>query len=284
MTDHPAQVTGPVAVGDTVTIAVIAAPPPPPPPPVITPVASAPLVVTGDDILVSGKNFTGSGQSGAAIQAHGTPGRHIKRLTIRGCTATNFNIAVWAEYVDELVIEDNLGFVNLGYAGILALGGIGGSLARNVINHIGPQSLWKTTDGEIDAYGIALVHGAFTSDIRIAGNIIEDVPWWQGINAHNGTRITIEDNKVRRVRRAIWLAPTSADTIVDCIVQRNRVEQAVSAQPTALFISNSDGCKFIANSIDTSWPVNPDGGEWKNYVRDYAPASRNLVRSGNMRV
>jgi hypothetical protein len=244
--------------------------------------ASGPLIVTTNDVTIEGRSFTGTKGSGYAIHAVGTAADPVRNLTIRNCTTSGFNVAIWLEHVANVTVE-NCSIDDAGYAGILALNAIGGRFAGNVIRRVGPQTVWRTGDPEIDAYGIAFEHGALSSDVVVDGNLIEDVPQWQGINAHNGTDLTISNNVVRRVRRAYWFAPTPADSLVSIVVTGNRAEQARSDQPTAYFISDSDNCSITGNSLDTSFPVNADGGEWLNFIRDYLAISRGLVRSGNVR-
>jgi hypothetical protein len=243
---------------------------------------SGPIIVTTNDVTIDGRSFTAPKGSGYAIHAVGTAASPVRNLVIRNCTTSGFNVAIWLEHVANVVVE-NCSIDDAGYAGILALNAIGGRFAGNVIRRVGPQTLWRTGDPEVDAYGIAFEHGALSSDVTVDGNLIEDVPQWQGINAHNGTDLTISNIVVRRVRRAYWFAPTPADSLVSITVTGNRAEQAVSDQPTAYFISDSDNCSFTGNYLDTSFPVEADGGEWLNFVRDYLAVSRGLVRSGNVR-
>jgi hypothetical protein len=192
---------------------------------------------------------------------------------------------VWAEHVANLIVDDNV-MVNPGYAGVLVLNGIGGDISRNLIQRVGPQTLWKVGDPEVDAYGIAFVHGDLSSGFKVDANVIEDVPQWQGINAHNLASSTWTNNVVRRVRRAYWLAPTSVDAITSVTVSGNRAESALSAQPTAFFVSNSSGVSFTSNFVSSTYQPSADGPDgsgctWRNLIRDYAPCSVNLIRSGN---
>ena len=254
--------------------------PTPTPPP--TGGTSGSIIVTTNDVTIDGKAFSGTKGTGYAIHAVGTASNPVRNLVIRNCTISGYNVAIWLEHVANVTVQ-GCTISDAGYAGILILNGIGGTLSGNTIRRTGPQTLWRTGDPEVDAYGIAFEHGALSSDITVDGNLIEDVPQWQGINAHNGTDLTISNNVVRRVRRAYWFAPTSVDSLNGINVTGNRAEQAVSDQPTAYLISDSDNCTVTGNSLDTSFPVNADGGEWLNYVRDYLNVSRGLVRSGNVR-
>lgn len=266
------------------TDTIIIDPPPVIPPPVV-PVASPPINVTADNVTIADKAFSGTPGTGYGIQAIGTATKTIKNLTIRRCTFSGFNTAIYGVFVDNLIVEDCTIDGPL-YAGVLLFSVVGGSVSRNAIRHIGPQNL-SSGDGNTNAYGIAFSSqgtNRVSSDMTADANVIEDIPSWMGINTHSGVRLTWTNNICRRVRRAYFLAPFAGTRIVNCRVTGNRAEALLpgTLDPTAFFIENSDGCAVTGNFISTTYKPDPDGGEWLNYVRDYLAASKTLTRSGNV--
>lgn len=241
---------------------------------------SGPLVIRSSNVTVSDKTFVGTTGQGYAIQALGTQTGRIANLTIRRCTFSGFYITIWAAYVDHLVIEDCT-IEDPSYAGIITISCVGGNVSRNTIRRVGMGMPPAT-----NAYGIAFTDsgGPSTTDILCDGNVIEDVPTWIGINTHNGERLVWTNNTTRRVRRAFFLAPNTPRTVLDCVVSNNRAESPGSAlDPTAFFTDHTTNCRVTDNWLSLDWPVQPDGGDWLDYVYDQLSSSTGLVRSGNVR-
>ena len=268
-----------VVPGDTIIVDPAPVVTPPPPPPAIKP--SGPLVISTSGQVIDSLSFTGS--SGYGIHATGTSSKPIQGLTIRNCTFSGaFFGSIWAEFVNLIDIE-GCTIDGASYSGVMLISCVGGKVVTNTIRKIGPQVM---NDSSTNAYGIALTDtgGPATSGVLVDGNLIEDIPTWQGVNTHNGQNLTISNNRTNRVRRAYWLAPVSGKRVTGCKVTGNTAGPlaAGTLDPTAFFVSDSDGCSFTGNHIDPSYPVG-SGAEWVNYVRDYGNASTNLVRSGNTR-
>ena len=270
----------------------------PAPPPVVTPPPTGTLQQIIDGVQAGGSvdltGWTGSGGAritkpvtikGGAVTVTSGNAVSVESLgvTLDGFAASGSKTAysaVWATHADELHVL-NCKIADFVYAGVMVLESVGGSVSRNLIQRIGVGGA-----NNANAYGIAFSDegGPATSDFLCDANVIEDVPTWQGINTHNGVRLTWTNNVVRRCRRAYWLAPVGTRRIVSCVVKGNRAESVPLPvyDPTAYFIQNSDGCSFIGNSMSADYPHPADGGEWLAGIRDYGNGSTGLVRSGTV--
>ena len=213
------------------------------------------LDITGTNVVLDGMTLTGAGAGSAQNEyASGVWTDAATNLEVKNCTITNFR-----------------------YGGVMIWSTSGANIHDNYIGQIAPGEV-----SEGNAYGIAFSDfgDPVSSDCVADTNVIEDIPTWQGINTHNGLRITISNNTMRRVRRGIWLAsPAGRPSPTDCIVTGNRLEDPEVASQTGIFLSETVGSYVHDNQISLSY--SPSGGDYINYVRDYGSASTGYSISGN---
>jgi parallel beta-helix repeat protein len=108
---------------------------------------------------------------------------------------------VYGRFLTNFVI-DTLSIKNIYYTGIGIASGIHGRIKTNYIDNV---------VGTPNAYGIftsrtetdSLVTDPRSDDITIGGNVVRNVPNWDGINTHGGSRHTITGNNVYNCQRGI---------------------------------------------------------------------------------
>ncbi len=189
---------------------------------------------TGSELDITGCSFSGSARitramriSGGTLNVRsGDTGLSIRGsgVTIDGMKLVGNGTAyggIWATDVHDVAIKrvTVTGFV---YAGIMFISVSGGSITGSTIKNIGVTG-W---DASMNAYGIALTDtgGAPTSDVLVDGNVIDNVPTWEGIDTHGGRRLTITDNVIHRTNRAIRIIGSANGPPQDIVVSRNRMD------------------------------------------------------------
>ena len=239
----------------------------------VTSIASAPIVVTTNDVTIDGVTITSSGSSGVGIYVAGSASAPIRNLTIRNCTIKGFDTAIEARHVENLVVE-NCVITDANYAGIAVYSGVGGRIAGNTIQRIGygRTDFEDSTEGN-NAYGITLdrAHtGNLTTDPQttgfvVDGNTVEDVPLWMCLNAHAATDTSFSNNTVLRCPRAIFVAgdgDTPNNLPRNITISGNRLEQAVTTSggttdKTGITISSLQGGSITNNAVSATYDNNP---------------------------
>lgn len=230
--------------------------------PVSTP--SRPIVVTKDDTTITGVTIVGSG-TGSGISAIGTAKDPIENLTIRDCTIRGFETGIEVRHVKNLTIE-GCTIDDSTYAGILVISGIGGRISDNVIRKVGYYTPLDTVN-ENNAYGIALTRIATTdfvtdpatSDFVVDSNTVEDVPYWHCLDTHAGQDITFSHNITRRCPRPIFITVDGIDSQPRRVtVSGNRLEQALQVSggtdARAITLVNLQTGTIDGNTISQSYP------------------------------
>lgn len=221
--------------------------------PTLTP--SNPLVISGDNITIENKAFTGTTGVGYGIWAVGTASNHITNLTIRNSTFRGFQAAIWAGFVDNILIE-NVTIDNARYAGIMVLSATGGTIRGNTVRHIGQDQPALT-----NAYGIAIsqqnpASDPLSIDVVVYNNVVEDIPTWEALDTHGGQRIIFRNNIVRYSRRGVMITSSSSSGIArDCIVDGNQFLSPVSnpsGDQYAVVLVQPNNTQVINNTI-TGW-------------------------------
>jgi hypothetical protein len=220
--------------------------------------------VTSDNVTIDGVVITSSSQSGTAISAIGTWQAPIRNLTIRNCRIDGFNTAIEARHVENLVI-DHCTITDALYGGIMVFSGVGGRITNNTIQRIGYQ-VQPTID--VNAYGIALSRVATTSlqtdprssNFTVSGNVITDIPTWQGLDTHAGSNLTLSDNIIRRTMRPIFITGDSAGNHALAVsITGNRLEQAEDfpggSGLAAVTLVNLQGGSVTNNAISVTYPT-----------------------------
>src|SRR5690606_2129146 len=162
------------------------------------------LRITSGDVNVLGLTVAGPGGSyiansiGIAILGS-SAAVPIRNVTLRdvGVRDVPFR-GIYAEHVRGIVIDN-------AYVRSIVYSGIGvWSVAEGSITNCRIQSITNTGYPNNNAYGIELSRRETsnlsteprTSDILVSGNLVTDVPTWEGIDTHAGPRIRIVGNTV----------------------------------------------------------------------------------------
>lgn len=215
--------------GLTPDVPVPPVPAPPVPGPLPPQVASGPLQFTADNQVIEnvvidvapGQPMTiGLQTSGttSSVYGKGHKGCILRNVTLRGRQWGALLIDMDDVQLIDVIVTD------VNYCGIGIFGGARPQLIRPTVKRVGmlrDGSGNPSIGDAANSYGIkfeAGTAGGGTSGMSSGGlvdhAVIEDVPLWQGINAHAGTNMTIQDCIVRRCPRAYFFAgQVSAFTI-----------------------------------------------------------------------
>ena len=169
---------------------------------------TAGLYVTADNVTIRGLHLVGpqyaaSQASGRAIFAEGS----AYNSYISGFKVINNRIDTWGanavtmRFVQDFDISHNY-MNNLYYAGVLTYSATQGVISKNIIDTIVGTPL---------AYGITLNRDELDSlttaprsaDIDVSGNVVTNVPYWEGLDTHGGQRINFDHNEIYGVKIGI---------------------------------------------------------------------------------
>jgi hypothetical protein len=214
--------------------------------------AQALLSVTAPDVTLNGQTFDGTGNS----QGYGS--------------------AIWATAAHRLHVA-NFRATHFRYGGVMLWQSHTVLIEQGYIGQISPGS-----PVDLNAYGVAFSAtggGADGFSSGIAQDlVIEDIPSWMGMNAHNASDMTWQRITCRRVRRAFFADPDGSYVINNAKILFCRAEAQSTVQPGGYFIGNSSNSTFADNYLSNTYGAPGDGGEWVQGIRDYGGASTNLVR------
>ncbi len=219
------------------------------------------LTVLADDVTIDGVAIAGPqadsfSSDEIGVLAPGTANRPIQRLTIRnGSFRSLGNAGIWLEHAHDVTVADNI-VEDVVYGGIMTLSAAGGRIVGNVVRRIGVRGSEANSE---NAYGIAITRGSGSldaeppsTDVVVRGNLIEDVPTWEGLDTHAGLRISFEGNTTRRVARPIVIT-TDADghRSADIVVTGNRFEEplAVPRSGIVVIIQSADRVTITSNVV-----------------------------------
>lgn len=180
--------------------------------------ASSPaIVVPNSNVVIDGVTLIGPGNTtlsnSRGIQAIGVVGAPLREITIRNAKISGFRqVGIWLQHVDGFTVE-NCEISDCQYAGVHCMSVFHGMVKGNRISHITGTPL---------AYGITinkasepLATAPRSTDVTITGNVITDVPNWEGIDTHGGERINITSNTVAGCKIGIAVVPAKDAPAVD---------------------------------------------------------------------
>lgn len=133
----------------------------------------------------------------------------LNSIVISGCIISHFGYAgISSLFVSRFEFSNNEIF-DIGYGGIMTSSCNKGKIKDNAVHDIIQGS------GAVNSYGIALSHlgstpitvNPPTDTVVVYGNLIENVPNWEGIDTHGGTNLTIQNNIVNNCKFAIACVP-----------------------------------------------------------------------------
>ena len=239
--------------------------PTPMPTPAPTPTKSPPIVGKSDQTYTD-LEITDTTLLGSAFTLTGLTNVRLVRPHIRG-----FRLGIYATKVSGLTIEDP-DIADCDYAGIAAFSCDHLTVTGGSISRIGFTKDPATGFQGNNAYGVMLNRSESAnvttdppcSDCLIQGVSIADVPLWQGVNAHAGTRVQITDNHIEGCPRGIFIAgsPTPAGTQtlthpLSFTIARNSVTRAVQKTGGAplqpIMLAGLQGDYLTDNKVGTSY-------------------------------
>lgn len=177
---------------------------------------SAPVVeIRSSDVTIDGISLYGHSRGSPiksmiandlAIKATGDhETRPLRNLTIRNVTVEGFGwMGIYISYAKNVTIE-RCSIKYIGYAGIVFLSVEGGAITDNVVDTV-------SSSGPVNWYGISLTRdpgkpvsmSIRTTNIRIAHNIVKNIPNWTGIDIHAGSNCVVEGNRVSNTKNGMY--------------------------------------------------------------------------------
>jgi len=242
--------------------------------------------ITSSSVTLDGMAISGPGDYPAmggeyGIHVLGTHSARLSGINIRNCSVYNNRYSgIWVVSTSGLTIHHNtVGDCQL--SGITILDTVGGTVDWNRVSRI---SMNPDPALGHNSYGITLdTAGAGTEsyDVTVSDNVVEDVPWWHGLDTHSGQRISFLRNIVRNCSRGMFITQSTIAPL-DIVVRDNWLFQGTATYdlvPVTLYGAN--GITFTNNRY-IGW-----GGQGPSEATpwyDYAGASTRLVNGGGNRV
>ena len=127
---------------------------------------------------------------------------------------------VLAHAVSGLVVRDCT-ITDIGYAGIMGVSLTDSQIVGNTVQRIG----MRLANGD-NAYGIAISNYSgepVSSDVKVDGNTVEDVPTWHALDTHSGLRVAFTNNTVRRASRGLFITDGTGSRATDITVAGNQI-------------------------------------------------------------
>lgn len=165
--------------------------------------------VTICGVTLDGPQYLTSAGTQHGIYAYGADSsNYISNINIQNCIFTNWGFyGIYLKYVSNFKANFNR-ITNCYYGGIVGLSCEHGSMSINDINNIVATP---------NAYGImasrdtsdSLVTDPRSDNIDIIGNTIRNVVYWEGIDTHAGSNITIYGNRVLGCKHGIVATPAN---------------------------------------------------------------------------
>jgi hypothetical protein len=202
---------------------------------------------------------------------------YLEDVVLRDCKVSSWGRAgISLKYVSDFAV-DNCKAQNIAVLGITSSSSKKGKIVHNHVDTVGSG---------VDTYGIAmtrfnsdsLVTEPRSEDIECAHNLVENVPFWEGIDTHGGKKLSIDNNVIKGCKVGIALVNArnlaGVDTFasLDCSVSRNKIDSLVS-----------DGSKshgIIMAGVDTAGVGTATeyatGGIIGNIIRGHGDQSSNL--------
>ncbi len=206
-------------------------------------------------MTLDGLTITGSQHSAYNSREIGIyVGSAVASLTVRNCYVSNFGESgMWLGHVTGLQVDHNT-VRDVVYAGIMVLSGKGGGVTNNLVERVGVVGS-EANSG--NAYGISLSQqnpavDPPTTDFKVTGNTVNDVPTWTAIDTHSGQRNVFQGNTVTGSYRGIFVTGYATARALDNDVSGNTVH-GFSGSYWALTSVYSTGGD-IRNNVIVSWP------------------------------
>jgi parallel beta-helix repeat protein len=236
------------------------------------------LTVSANNVTIDGTTITGPGSSTYDSSSYGIlisgSGVVIQNATISQVRSSG----IWVNFASGLTLYRN-SISDATFSGITALGMTGGTIRENTVRRIGVANVAELGH---NSYGITLdTAGAGTEsyDVTVANNVVEDVPWWHGLDTHSGQRIQFIGNTVRRCSRGLFISKATIAPL-DIVVADNQIlgPSPVTWNLTPVTLSAVNGATFTGNLI-SGWGAYspPASAPWY----DYGNRSTRLSASGN---
>jgi hypothetical protein len=242
--------------------------------------------VTLDGLTIVGPQATTYRDGEFGIMAGSRASAPVFRLVVRNSEVSSFGKAgMWLRYVSDFVVENN-NVHDIVYAGIMVISGTVGRITGNTVGRIGMLKSGVPGGAENDAYNIAVEdQGApRSSDIVVDGNVIEDNPYWHGLDTHGGLRITFSHNVVRRCSRALFLTASTASgsMATDIVVTGNQIlsPDTVTFNLVPITLASVHGATFTGNTI-AGWGSATAPATNTHPYYDYQGLSSGLSASAN---
>ncbi len=225
--------------------------------------AATGLVVMASNVTISGMTLHGprysTNNDHRAVDILGpSTASYISNVRVTGNTISGWDgKGVYARYVDGFTIDGN-NIANIYYAGIEGYSVRNGRITGNHVHNI---------VGTGNAYGIVLTRAYGTlaqyprsTDVVVSGNLVEDVPHWEGLDTHGGQRIQFVNNTVRRARNAVMIGPSPKASgglpqyaPLDVIVSGNTIESGVAngSRDVGIYFGGANaGTDVLGSSIE----------------------------------
>ena len=216
------------------------------------------LNITASNVTIDNLSFYGSQYATASLTeygvfAHGADtDNRIVGVRIKNCKMENVAYSgIHFRYANDLEALNN-SVQNIHTHGILvescSFGLIEGNRIENVVG--------LYADSPSGAYGVAVAEASSNrttdpqnTDIRVIGNSVYNVPDWEGLDTHEGIRVSIINNIVRKTQIGISVSTSETNSPRDCVVAGNVVDADGAYTPQAGIIVSGKATDNRAQNI-----------------------------------
>ena len=195
--------------------------------------------ITADNVTIDGITVIGEGSAltdntkiESCINAYGEASdekdsegmyivtKWVENLRVINCNFSNANCAVRADFGKNISVS-NCYVHDMAADGIMYLSVLDGNITDNHLINFNLEHVYG------NSYPIAMSkHYKYPNCQRIVvkGNIIENNPYWEGIDTHDGIDIVISENILRNVDTGIACVSTGdIGSVQHCVVTSNRI-------------------------------------------------------------
>jgi len=169
--------------------------------------------ITASDVTITGLNLSGPQYTNQefyerAISCEGPSGTSpISGIRIIDNKISSEGMyGIYMVYTNDFLITGNK-ITNIEYAGIAGMSVIRGQITDNNITNVTDSS---------NAYGITISHyqnplatDPLSEYVVVKGNVIKDVPSWEGLDAHGGIGLSFIGNTIINTNNAICILDTN---------------------------------------------------------------------------
>ena len=235
-------------------------------------------------LVLQGPQYGGQDSTETAIDITGPSSKApLSSIDIVNCDISNWGMyGIFLQYVNGFTVLD-CNVIDINYGGVVGLSVSNGVIENNSVCNI---------IGTGNAYGIALscaTADPVSSNVTVEGNVVSNVPYWEGLDTHGGNHIVFFDNVINGCNRGIAIVSATTYSPQNCIVEGNVINSGTTNGTAVSGITVSGSSSTVGALTDLAAGCVVEGNTVIGYgLQDkslgcaiYLVSTRNLSVIGN---